>query len=93
MCICDIYLEISKIVSLEGIANKILTNLISMLVIGNITKSNFDKIIKLITTYLELIKKIRYNELISDGSMLNVDSLVNNKENDFEAYYNNEYQY
>ena len=41
MCICDIYLEISKIVSLEGIANKILPNLISMLIKGNITKSNF----------------------------------------------------
>ena len=53
MCICDIYLEISKIVSLEGIANKILPNLISMLVTGNITKSNFDKIMKLITTYLD----------------------------------------
>ena len=58
MCICDIYLEISKIVSLEGIANKILPNLISMLVMGNITKSNFDKIMKLITTYLDQIKKI-----------------------------------
>ena len=61
MCICDIYLEISKIVSLEGIANKILPNLISMLVTGNITKSNFDKIMKLITTYLDQIKKNRYN--------------------------------
>ena len=53
----DIYLEISKIVNLEGIANKILPNLISMLVTGNITKSNFDKIMKLITTYLDQIKK------------------------------------
>ena len=49
MCICDIYLEISKIVNLEGIASKILPNLISMLVTGNITKSNFDKIMGLIT--------------------------------------------
>ena len=57
MCICDIYLEISKIVSPEEIANKILPNLISMLVKGNITKSNFDKIMKLITTYLDQIKK------------------------------------
>ena len=57
MIICDIYLEISKIVNLEGIANKILPNLISMLVMGNITKSNFDKIMKLITTYLDQIKK------------------------------------
>ena len=89
MCICDIYLEISKIVSLEGIANKILPNLISMLVTGNITKSNFDKIMKLITTYLDQIKKNRYNELISDGSMLNVDSLANNKENDFGGNNNN----
>ena len=89
MCICDIYLEISKIVSLEGIANKILPNLISMLVKGNITKSNFDKIMKLITTYLDQIKKNRYNELISDGSMLNVDSLANNKENDFGGNNNN----
>ena len=89
MCICDIYLEISKIVSLEGIANKILPNLISMLVTGNITKSNFDKIMKLITTYLDQIKKNRYNELISDGSMLNVDSLANNKENDFGGKNNN----
>ena len=55
MCICDIYLEISKIVSLEGIANKILPNLISMLVTGNITKSNFDKIMGLITTYLDQV--------------------------------------
>jgi len=82
MCICDIYLEISKIVNLEGIANKILPNLISMLVTGNITKSNFDKIMGLIRTYLDQIKKNRYSELISDGSMLNVDSLANNKEND-----------
>ena len=92
MCICDIYLEISKIVSLEGIANKILPNLISMLVTGNITKSNFDKIMKLITTYLDQIKKNRYNELISDGSMLNVDSLANNKENDFGGNNNNNKQ-
>ena len=82
MSICDIYLEISKIVSLEGIANKILPNLISMLVSGNITKSNFDKIMNLISAYLDQIKKNRYNELISDGSMLNVDSLANNKESE-----------
>ena len=82
MCICDIYLEISKIVSLEGIANKILPNLISMLVTSNITKSNFDKIMELIKTYLDQIKKNRYNELINDGSTLNVDSLASNKDND-----------
>ena len=85
MSICDIYLEISKIVSLEGIANKILPNLISMLVSGNITKSNFDKIMNLISAYLDQIKKNRYNELISDGSMLNVDSLANNKESESNA--------
>ena len=85
MAICDIYLEISKIVSLEGIANKILPNLISMLVTGNITKSNFDKIMNLISAYLDQIKKNRYNELISDGSMLNVDSLANNKENELNS--------
>ena len=85
MSICDIYLEISKIVSLEGIANKILPNLISMLVSGNITKSNFDKIMNLISAYLDQIKKNRYNELISDGSMLNVDSLANNKESELNA--------
>ena len=81
MCICDIYLEIAKIVNLEGIANKILPNLISMLVTANITKSNFDKIMGLISTYLDQIKKNRYNELINDGSTLNVDSLANNKTN------------
>ena len=85
MSICDIYLEISKIVSLEGIANKILPNLISMLVSGNITKSNFDKIMSLISNYLDQIKKNRYNELISDGAMLNVDSLANTKENELKA--------
>ena len=84
MCICDIYLEIAKIVNLEGIANKILPNLISMLVTANITKSNFDKIMNLITTYLDQIKKNRYNELINDGSTLNVDSLANNKPNEFQ---------
>ncbi len=81
MCICDIYLEIAKIVNLEGIANKILPNLISMLVTANITKSNFDKIMGLITTYLDQIKKNRYNELINDGATLNVDSLASNKTN------------
>ena len=89
MCICDIYLEISKIVSLEGIANKILPNLISMLVTSNITKSNFDKIMGLITTYLDQIKKNRYNELINDGSTLNVDSLANNKESELNNNTNN----
>ena len=89
MSICDIYLEISKIVSLEGIANKILPNLISMLVSGNITKSNFDKIMSLVSNYLDQIKKNRYNELISDGSMLNVDSLANNKENELNNANNN----
>ena len=59
MCICDIYLEIAKIVSLEGITNKILPNLISQLVIGNVTKSNFDKIMNLIKTYLDQIKTNR----------------------------------
>ena len=81
MCICDIYLEIAKIVNLEGIANKILPNLISMLVTANITKNNFDKIMGLIRTYLDQIKKNRYNELINDGSTLNVESLTNNKMN------------
>ena len=89
MSICDIYLEISKIVSLEGIANKILPNLISMLDSGNITKSNFDKIMSLVSNYLDQIKKNRYNELISDGSMLNVDSLANNKENELNNPNNN----
>ena len=89
MSICDIYLEISKIVSLEGIANKILPNLISMLVSGNITKSNFDKIMSLVSNYLDQIKKNRYNELISDGSMLNVDSLANNKEGELNNANNN----
>ena len=89
MSICDIYLEISKIVSLEGIANKILPNLISMLVSGNITKSNFDKIMSLVSNYLDQIKKNRYNELISDGSMLNVDSLASNKENELNNANNN----
>ena len=82
MAICDIYKEISKVVSLEGIANKILPNLITMLVTANITKSNFDKIMELVSSYLDQIKKNRYNELINDGAMLNVDSLANNKENE-----------
>ena len=92
MCICDIYLEIAKIVNLEGIANKILPNLISMLVTGNITKSNFDKIMNLITTYLDQIKKNRYNELINDGATLNVDTLTgtNKPNNDFQPTANKE---
>ena len=92
MSICDIYLEIAKIVNLEGIANKILPNLISMLVTSNITKSNFDKIMGLITTYLDQIKKNRYNELINDGATLNVDSLASNKttNNDFAMNSNKE---
>jgi len=85
MGICDIYKEISKVVSLEGIANKILPNLITMLVTANITKSNFDKIMELVSSYLDQIKKNRYNELINDGAMLNVDSLANNKENEFNS--------
>ena len=84
MCICDIYLEIAKIVNLEGIANKILPNLISMLVTANITKNNFDKIMGLVRTYLDQIKKNRYNELINDGSTLNVDSLANKGANDLQ---------
>ena len=59
MCICDINIEIAKIVNLEGVANKILPNLISMLVSGNIAKSNFDKIMNLVKTYLDQIKKNR----------------------------------
>jgi len=84
MCICDIYLEIAKIVNLEGIANKILPNLISMLVSANITKNNFDKIMGLVRTYLDQIKNNRYNELINDGSTLNVDSLTNKGANDLQ---------
>ena len=84
MCICDIYLEIAKIVNLEGIANKILPNLISMLVSANITKNNFDKIMGLVRTYLDQIKHNRYNELINDGSTLNVDSLANKGTNDLQ---------
>ena len=85
MCICDIYLEIAKIVNLEGIANKILPNLISMLVSANITKNNFDKIMGLVRTYLDQIKNNRYNELINDGSTLNVDSLANKGVNDLQS--------
>ena len=69
MCICDIYLEIAKIVNLENIATKILPNLIAMLVNGNITKANFDKILNLVNTYLERIKKSRYSDLSEDGGI------------------------
>ena len=58
-----------------------------MLVIGNVTKSNFDKIMNLIKTYLDQIKTNRYNELINDGATLNIDSLANNKKptNNFQS--------
>ena len=55
MCICEIYLEIAKIVNLENIATKILPNLISMLVNGNITKANFDKILNLFERNLKIL--------------------------------------
>ena len=84
MTIADIYEEIAKIVNIEGIANKILPNLISMLVGGNITKTNFDNIMKLVQTYLDRIRKNRFNDLADDANsiantIINSNNANNNK--------------
>lgn len=47
----------------------------------NIIISN---IMGLVRTYLDQIKNNRYNELINDGSTLNVDSLTNKGSNDLQ---------
>ena len=80
MTIADIYEEIAKIVNIEGIANKILPNLISMLVGGNITKTNFDTIMKLVQTYLDRIRKSRFNDLADDANSI-ANTIINNSNN------------
>ncbi len=81
MTIADIYEEIAKIVNIEGIANKILPNLISMLVGGNITKTNFDTIMKLVQTYLDRIRKTRFNDLADDANSIATTIMNNNNNN------------
>lgn len=66
MLISSIYEEIAKIVSVNSIANKILPNLISILVSGNISKGNFDTLMQLVHKYLDRIKKDREKDLFDD---------------------------
>ena len=70
MVILGLYEEIAKIVNIESIANKILPNLIGILVNGQISKSNFEITMKLVHTYLERIRKYREKDLVDDGSKL-----------------------
>lgn len=76
MKIAFIYEEISKIVSVESIANKILPNLISIIVSGNISKKNFETLMQMIQKYLERIKKEREKDLADDETST-VDSSTN----------------
>ena len=66
MVILGLYEEIAKIVNIESIANKILPNLIGILVNGQISKGNFEITMKLVTTYLERIRKYREKDLVDD---------------------------
>ena len=88
MTIADIYEEIAKIVNIEGIANKILPNLISILVGANITKTNFNSIMKLVQTYLERIRKSRFNELADDAGSIG-NTIMNNNNNNNQSQEDN----
>ena len=88
MTIADIYEEIAKIVNIEGIANKILPNLISILVGANITKTNFNTIMKLVQTYLERIRKSRFNELADDAGSIG-NTIMNNNNNNNQSQEDN----
>ena len=66
MLIANIYEEIAKVVTTLSIANKILPNLISILVSGNISKGNFDTLMQLVHKYLDKIKKDREKDLYDD---------------------------
>ena len=59
MGIVTVYEQIAKVVNIENIANKILPNLISILVSGSITKENFESIMNIVQKYLGLIKDSR----------------------------------
>ena len=77
MLISSIYEEIAKIVSVNAIANKILPNLISILVSGNISKGNFDTLMQLVHKYLDRIKKDREKDLYDDKKEQQGDNFLN----------------
>ena len=89
MTIAEIYEEIAKIVNIEGIANKILPNLISILVGANITKTNFNTIMKLVQTYLERIRKTRFNDLADDAGSIGNTIMNNNNNNNNQSQEDN----
>ena len=68
MLISSIYEEIAKVVTIISIANKILPNLISILVSGNISKGNFDSLMSIVHKYLDRIKKDREKDLYDDNA-------------------------
>ena len=61
----DIYEEISIVVNIESIANKILPNLISILVSGEITQELFSNIMQIVQKYLDKIKAFRQKDFSS----------------------------
>ena len=63
MSMVTVYEEIAKFVSVESIANNIIPVLVNILVIGNISKEIFDKIMSLVLTYLNRIKESREKDL------------------------------
>ena len=86
MSMVTVYEEIAKFVSVESIANNIIPVLVNILVIGNISKEIFDKIMSLVLTYLNRIKEFREKDLERalsvEMSSLNVKSERNSeKEN------------
>ena len=78
MLISSIYEEIAKVVTIISIANKILPNLISILVSGNISKGNFDSLMAIVHKYLDRIKKDREKDLYDDnnGTMKKKDDFI-----------------
>ena len=94
MSIASIYEDIAKIVSTASIANKILPNLISILVSGNISRGNFESLMDLVHKYLDRIKKDREKDLFEEDNKNNkgdiFDSLANEqKQKELQSNTNN----
>lgn len=69
ICLVDIYEEISSHAKIESIANKVLPNLIAILVSGEISSNLFNRIMTLVQTYLDKIHVFRQKDFTSENEI------------------------
>ncbi|MCQ2817379.1 MAG: protein kinase [archaeon] len=81
ICLANIYEEISKIATVEAIGNKILPNVVAILLAGRISKASFEALMRLVQNFLDKIRKAREKDLIDDMTKISGDNAFNEMQN------------